>query len=88
MKVYFEPKRMKFYNFLTFLVHKSNKFSHFLPNNKDVNIVTPQFILFYRKGMPHTTKYSQSRKMALFQNKEFQLFSLKFHDFSFKSVHY
>ena len=88
MKVYFEPKRMKFYNFMTFLVHKSIKCSHFLPSNKEVNIVTPQFILFYRKGVPHTAKYSKSRKMALFQNKEFQLFCLKTHDFSFENMHY
>ena len=41
-------------------------FSHILSDNKKTNAVTPQFYLSFRKGMHHTTKYSKSRKMAIF----------------------
>ena len=63
MKEYFEPKTMKIYNF-DFSVHKIINFSHILPDYKTVYMVTPQFSLSFRNGMPHTTKYSKSRKMA------------------------
>ena len=69
-------------------MHKSINFSHILPDNKKTNTVTPQFYLSFRKNMPNTTKYSKSRKMAIFSHKKFQVFSLKFHDFPFKSIHY
>ena len=69
-------------------VHVSINFSHILPDNKNTNTVTPQFYLSFRKDMPNTTKYSQSRNMAIFKHKKIQVFSLKFHDFPFKSMHY
>ena len=58
---------MKNYNFMTFLrLSKSINFSHNLRDNKKSNTVTPQFFLSFRKGMPNTTKYYKSRKMARF----------------------
>ena len=47
-------------------MQKSINFSHILPDNKKTNTVTPQFYLSFRKDMPNTTKYSKSRKMAIF----------------------
>ena len=66
MNICFEPKRMKIYNFVAFSVHKIN-FSHVLPNYKKVRMVTSQFSLTFRKGVPlqNTTKYSEYRKMAI-----------------------
>ena len=45
-------------------MHKSINVSYILPGKKKTNSVTPQFYLFFRKGMPNTTKCSKSRKMA------------------------
>ena len=47
-------------------MHKSINCSHILPDNKKTNTVTPQFYLFFRMDIPNTTKYSKSRKMAIF----------------------
>ena len=57
---------MKNYNFMTFFALKRINFSHILRRNKKSNMVTRQFLLSFRKGMPNTTKYYKSRKMARF----------------------
>ena len=49
---------------MTFLCLKVSTFHIFLPNNKKINMVTPPYCLFFKKGMPHTTKYWISRKTA------------------------
>ena len=69
-------------------MHESINFSHILSDNKKTNTVTPPFYLSFRKNMPNTTIYSKSRKMAIFLYEQFRVFSLKFHDFPFKSIHY
>ena len=57
---------MKNFNFIIFFLLNSINFSHILRNNKKSNTVTPQFFLSFGKGMPNTTKYYKSRKMARF----------------------
>ena len=69
-------------------MHKIINFSHILPDNKKTNTVTPQIYLSLTKDMSNTAKYSKSRKMVIFLHKKCQVFSLKFHDFPFKSIHF
>ena len=58
---------MENYKFMIFSVLKSiNNFSHIFPDNKKSNMMTPQFFLSFRKGMPNTTKYYKSGKLARF----------------------
>ena len=52
IKLYFEPKTMKFIIFYDFSVHKIITFQHISPDDKKVNMVTPQFSLSFGKCMP------------------------------------
>ena len=54
--MYFEPKTIKNYNFMTFAYNKIINFSHILSDYKNVYTVTPQFYLSCRKRVPHITK--------------------------------
>ena len=62
MKVFVYRKTIKIYNLVTFPCMKVAIFHTFCLYNKKTNMVTPQFYLSFRKGMPNTTKYSRSRK--------------------------
>ena len=66
MKVFFHRKTFKIYNLVTFQCIKVEIFHTFCLITKKTNTVTTQFYLSFRKGMHHTTKYSKSRKMAIF----------------------
>ena len=65
MKLFVYRKTIKIYNLVTFPCIKY-QFSHILSDNIKTNTVTPQLYLSFRKGMPNATKYSKTRKMAIF----------------------
>ena len=71
---------MKNYNFMTFWRSKVLIFHIFCVISKNLTRGPHNFFC------PNSTKYYKSRKMARFE--KFQLFSLKFHDFPFKTIHY
>ena len=64
MKVFVYRKTIKIYNLVTFPCMKVPIFHTFCLITKKL---TPTiFYLSFRKDMPNTTKYSRSRKMAIF----------------------